>query len=70
MFKLHVRSTIFPDAGVAGQDAFLRDRPELNNIVLPEYKPYRIFREPNINPFSKTLNQLRVEKYLDTSHFR
>ena len=31
---------------------------------------FRVFREPQAEGGAKTLNQLRVEKYLDTSHFR
>ena len=31
---------------------------------------YVFVRKPNPAPHAKTLNQLRVDKYLDTSHFR
>ena len=46
------------------------EMPDFNKISLPEYKPFKIFTVPKIGAGEKTLNQLRVEKYLDTSKFK
>ena len=46
------------------------EMPDFNRIPLPKYEPFKIFREPKIGSGEKTLNQLRVEKYLDTTKFK
>merc|ERR1712130_399621 len=46
------------------------EEPDFNKIPLPKYEPFKIFREPQLGAGEKTLNQLRVEKYLDTSKFK
>ena len=46
------------------------EMPDFNRYPLPEYKPFKIFSEPKVGAGEKTLNQLRVEKYLDTSKFK
>ena len=51
-------------------DRMERQMPDFSQIPLPEYKPFKIFREPQIGVGEKTLNQLRVEKYLDTTKFK
>ena len=51
-------------------DRIERKMPDFSRLPLPEYKPFKIFREPQIGVGEKTLNQLRVEKYLDTTKFK
>ena len=51
-------------------DKMERKMPDFSQLPLPEYKPFKIFREPQIGVGEKTLNQLRVEKYLDTTKFK
>ena len=46
------------------------EMPDFNRFPLPKYEPFKIFSEPKIGAGEKTLNQLRVEKYLDTSKFK
>ena len=46
------------------------EMPDFSRMPLPEYKPFKIFAEPKIGAGEKTLNQLRVEKYLDTTKFK
>ena len=46
------------------------EMPDFNRIPLPKYEPFKIFREPKLGSGEKTLNQLRVEKYLDTTRFK
>ena len=46
------------------------EEPDFNKIPLPKYEPFKIFSEPQIGAGEKTLNQLRVEKYLDTTKFK
>ena len=46
------------------------EEPDFNKIPLPKYEPFNIFREPQLGAGEKTLNQLRVEKYLDTTKFK
>ena len=46
------------------------EEPDFNKIPLPKYEPFKIFREPQLGAGEKTLNQLRVEKYLDTTKFK
>ena len=51
-------------------DRIERQMPDFSQVPLPEYKPFKIFTEPQIGVGEKTLNQLRVEKYLDTTKFK
>ena len=51
-------------------DKIEKEMPDFNKIPLPKYEPFKIFREPQIGAGEKTLNQLRVEKYLDTTKFK
>ena len=51
-------------------DKIDKEMPDFNKIPLPKYEPFKIFREPQIGVGEKTLNQLRVEKYLDTTKFK
>ena len=51
-------------------DNIQKEMPDFNKIPLPTYEPFKIFREPQIGAGEKTLNQLRVEKYLDTTKFK
>ena len=47
-----------------------KEMPDFDRIPLPPYEPFKIFRETRIGVGEKSLNQLRVEKYLDTTKYK